>query len=244
MESGPKIIERLHLISVRCSRHDHDHPCPVCIEAQEKEEKARDEQIRKERREHPEPILSMCGVGKAMLGCSFESFQGAEKTKALLHECIERGDSILLIGNSGTGKSHLSIASLRELVINFKVNSQANACFITVPELLMEIRSTYNNDRYTEKEIVAKYANIPYLIMDDIGAEKDTPRSIEMLYIIIDRRNRELLPTIYTTNLSLPEIEQYLGPRIASRMAQSTVITLDLPDYRRKRNKLKVATHV
>jgi DNA replication protein DnaC len=229
---------------VRCSRHDHDHPCPACIEAQEKEEKARDEQIRKERREHPELILSMCGVGRAMLGHSLESFHGAEKTKDLLRKCLENGDSILLKGNTGTGKTHLAIASLRELVINFKVNSQADACVITVPELLMDIRSTYNSDKYTEKEIVAKYANIPYLIMDDIGAEKDTGRSIEMLYIIIDRRNREKLPTIYTTNLTLDEIEQYLGARIASRMTQSTVITLDLPDYRRKRNSLKVATHV
>ena len=236
-ETGQKIIEKLHLVSVRCRLHDTEHPCPFCIEQQQKEEEARREAEREERKQHPEPILSMCGVGKAMLGCSFESFQGAEKTKDLLRKSLKNGDSILLIGNNGAGKSHLATASLGELVINFKVNSQADACFITVPELLMDIRSTYNSDKYTEKEIVAKYGNIPYLIMDDMGAEKDTPRSIEMLYIIIDRRNREKLSTIYTTNLSLSEIEQYLGARIASRLAQSKVITLDLPDYRRKRTR-------
>ena len=75
-----------------------------------------------------------------------------------------------------------------------------------------------------------KYASFPYLILDDIGAEKSTDRSIVQLYTIINHRNNELLPTIYTTNLTLPEIEQYLGPRIASRMATARVITLDLPE--------------
>jgi DNA replication protein DnaC len=230
------------LVSVRCRLHDTEHPCPVCIEQQQKEEDARRQAEREERKQHPEPILSGCGVGKAMLGCSFESFQGAEKTKTLLHKCIEDGDSILLRGNTGAGKTHLAIAVLRDLVIDFEVNSPSDACVITVPELLMEIRSTYGSDKYTEEEVVKKYSRFPYLILDDIGAEKSTDWSIRILYMIIDRRNREMLPTIYTTNLSLSEIEEYLGPRIASRMAQSTVITLDLPDYRRKRSpSLRVA---
>ncbi len=182
-----------------------------------------------------------------MLGCSFESFIGADKTKELLLQCIQEGKSVVLIGrNTGAGKTHLAIAMLRELVITFKVNSKADACFITVPELLMEIRAAYNNNaEYTETEIVEKYASFPYLILDDIGAEKTTPWAMETLYIIIDRRSREKLPTIYTTNLTLSEIEQHLGPRIASRMAQSTVITLDMPDFRRKRTqRMEEVAHV
>jgi DNA replication protein DnaC len=251
VESGQKIIERLHLVSFRCNTHDVDHPCPFCIEEDNKKREIIDlelaaqmEQKQKERKEHPEYILAECGVGKRYWPCSFESFNGADKTKAVLRKCIDQGESILLTGNIGSGKTHFSIAVLRELIINFKVNSHSDACFISVPELLMLIRDTYGTGIHTELEVFTKYANIPYLILDDIGAEKSTDWTMERLYMIINHRNDALLPTIYTTNLSLPEIEQHLGPRIASRIAQATVITLDLPDYRRKRAPLRVAQNV
>jgi len=41
--------------------------------------------------------------------------------------------------------------------------------------------------------------------------------------------------TIVTSNLSLPEIEQHLGARIASRLSDMKVINIKMPDYRKKR---------
>jgi DNA replication protein DnaC len=107
-----------------------------------------------------------------------------------------------------------------------------------MPELLMEIRATYNvkkKDAPTEEEVVEKYSRCGVLVLDDLGAEKVTDFSITTLYLIIDRRNRDLRPTIVTTNLSLQEIGEKIDGRISSRLSEMKIVHLALPDYRKRR---------
>ena len=108
--------------------------------------------------------------------------------------------------------------------------------FVTVPELLFEIRQTFKDDSFeSEKSIVDKYSGVSLLVLDDLGAEKTTEWAESTLYLIIDRRNRDEKWTIVTSNLTLPEIEQTLGARIASRLSDMKVVNIKLPDYRKKR---------
>jgi len=74
-----------------------------------------------------------------------------------------------------------------------------------------------------------------FLIIDDLGAEKSTEFSITTLYIILDRRIRELKTTIITTNLSMSQIEEHLGARIASRLSEMKNIKINMPDHRKRR---------
>jgi DNA replication protein DnaC len=54
----------------------------------------------------------------------------------------------------------------------------------------------------------------------------------QIWYIIIDRRYSDMKPTIYTSNLSLGEIAEFYGDRIASRLSAGIVLTIDAKDYR------------
>jgi len=95
----------------------------------------------------------------------------------------------------------------------------------------------FNDDREpeTEEEIVNFYSDMDFLIIDDLGAEKSTEFSITTLYIILDRRIRELKTTIITTNLSMSQIEEHLGARIASRLSEMKNIKINMPDHRKRR---------
>jgi DNA replication protein DnaC len=206
----------------------------MCV-AQQQEALERRERVARERRGHPEPIMRLCGIKQRYPSCSFESFKGGG---GITTECIEflnKPQDIVLAGGPGNGKTHLAVAIVRELVKELKINGPQDCVFITVPDLLLEIRSTFREESSTEKEIVEKYSSVPYLVLDDIGAEKSAEWSITTLYLIIDRRTSEELPTIYTTNLSLEEIDTKLSSRIASRMAYAKVLKNGMPDYRRKR---------
>jgi DNA replication protein DnaC len=76
----------------------------------------------------------------------------------------------------------------------------------------------------------------PFLVLDDLGAEKDSEHALTTLYLIIDRRNRDELPTVVTTNYTPDEIESRLGARIASRLADMKTISLmKICDYRKRR---------
>lgn len=212
---------------------------------QEEERKQKNLQTQ---RENPEKVLRYWGVPQKHMSCSFDNFMGGDAAKEACIEASKKINSILLSGTTGCGKTHLAVAMMRRKVVETDIVYQTyslglwpekspKACFITVPELLLQIRATYNNksDR-TEEELIDEYGSVSLLVLDDLGSEKPTEWAESTLYLIIDRRNRDDRWTIVTTNLSLGEIEQRIGARIASRLADMKIIKLNLPDYRKKRH--------
>jgi DNA replication protein DnaC len=225
---------------------------------QKRKAKAEREELIKDKHDHPEKYLPY-SIPKKFRQSSFESFTGGDAIKKICRDFIngyERAiryvdgvpafddglksypGSLLFSGQTGSGKTHIAVAVVRELV---KEDRLYRATFTTAPEILLSIRNTFNkhdndDDHYkTEDEVISDYADVELLIIDDLGSEKTTDFTIQSLYLIIDRRNRELMPTIITTNLSLKEIEEKLDARIASRLADMKIIKINMPDYRKKR---------
>ena len=176
--------------------------------------------------EKPLPILP-----RRYLDYSFDNFQGGEKLINVLKRCMENKSNILLSGCTGSGKTHLAVACLREF------NTSDGALFITVPELLMKARATFKeNAELSEEQLVYAYTNRKLLCLDDLGAEKSTDYSITTLYLILNNRLAECHQTIITTNFNtLQEIENNFGARIASRLSEYEQIKINAPDWRKKR---------
>ena len=221
------------------------------------------EENKKKREKDPNGFMKRI-VPVKFIDRSLDSFSGLEQIKKLCIEysdgfirkkiCV-RGrsiaddglvgypGSILFTGKTGCGKTHLAVAIVRELVNRSAVY---DVKFITAPELLLEIRATFRPSAHkyddggrceadTEQDILDKYSKCELLVLDDLGAEKVSDFTIQSLYLVIDRRNRDLRPTIVTTNLSLEEIETQIDARMASRLADMKVVKLTMPDYRKKR---------
>lgn len=186
---------------------------------------------------NPEKYLALWQVPKKYLHSSFDNFQGGESVKKICQERVKKQEDVLLTGQTGCGKTHLAVSMMREFIVKstVKFDDGTAVFFITVPELLLEIRQSFNNPNTSEGSVVEKYSRAPFLILDDLGAEKTTEWAESTLYLIIDRRNRNMKWTIVTTNLSLKEIENNLGARIASRLSDMKIINIKLPDYRKKR---------
>ncbi|OPY78269.1 MAG: DNA replication protein DnaC [Syntrophorhabdus sp. PtaU1.Bin153] len=196
--------------------------------------------IRQQRR-HPERVLRVWKVPKKHIASSFENFQGGDAIKALCMDTADREKSIFMSGATGCGKTHLAVAMMRRRIETSSKHLEGNsskppvAIFTTVPELLFEIRQCYRDGGPSEAETVRKYADVPLLVLDDLGAEKDTTAAEAMLYLIIDRRDRECRWTIVTSNVDLAELQNTLGARIASRLSNMIVAPIKLGDYRKKR---------
>jgi len=211
--------------------------------------------ILEDRKKHPEKFMPTYNIPKKYLSYSLDTFKGEPKLIELCKAYAENPiKSLFFSGVCGCGKTHLAVSILREMVASGKLMEQlfcretarsgirfnhqvTSGIFTSAPELLLEIRNTFGDskDDVTEDEVINKYANMGFLILDDLGVEKSTEWAISTLYLIIDRRNREQRPTIFTSNLSLQQIEQHLSARIASRLADCKVIKIDRPDYRKKR---------
>jgi len=111
---------------------------------------------------------------------------------------------LYLHGNFGTGKSFLIAALLNELKNKYKVRTE----IIYVPELLRKLKDDLNlvGDKLYYLE------NIDILLLDDIGAEKVTDWGRdEIIGTIIQTRMNNGMPTFFTSNLNIEELEKHLS---------------------------------
>ena len=128
------------------------------------------------------------------------------------------GLGILYTGPVGSGKTYLAASIANELM-----EAELQVLFLVVPDLLDELRATYKSE-VNEMDLLDTARTIPILILDDLGAHNYTDWTRNRLYSIINYRMNEQLPTVITSNLSLDEMEDYIGVRTTSRIIQSSRI--------------------
>src|ERR687889_170434 len=141
----------------------------------------------------------------------------------------EAGNGLYFCGGVGTGKTHLAVAVMNELIRKKRVPS----LFVTVPELLDNLREVYNKPGRNLDEWMDAVQNADLLILDDLGSERVTDWVRERIFVIVNHRYRESLPTIFTSNTGPKDLAQQLGERTASRIiAMCDWIALEGEDYR------------
>ena len=108
-----------------------------------------------------------------------------------------KSDSLIIMGKSDTGKTHLAAAIANKLIENDKT-----VLMERLTNLLDRIRETYENNTKSENELIEIYSNVDMLIIDDLGTEKISSWALEKLYTIIQNRYENGLPIIITTRFN------------------------------------------
>ena len=111
---------------------------------------------------------------------------------------------IYLYGNFGTGKSYLIAALINELA-----KQNIRSAIVYVPEFLRLLKSSFSSD-YEEKYDYIK--TVPVLLLDDIGAENlSNWARDEIIGTILQYRMDQDLPTFFTSNLDLNQLEEHFS---------------------------------
>lgn len=134
---------------------------------------------------------------------------------------------LLLQGGYGCGKTHLAAA-----IANFAVGMGVPTLFLTVPDLLDQLRFSYDSESTTFEQRFDEIRNAPLLVLDDFGTQNATAWAQEKLFQILNYRYINRLPLVVTTNLDLDEIEARIRSRLADPELVSTV-RISAPDFRR-----------
>lgn len=182
----------------------------------------------------PEKILPAYGVPAKYLAASLFTFDGSPGIRrAATAWAAEPAGNLYLWGGTGTGKTYLAAAILREYV----KGARRTAYFRTVADLIRDIRATFDRDGGgdTEAELLDRYAGYGLLVFDDLGAENSTDFSTSTVLNLIDRRGNGGKATVITSNMTLSEISDRLDPRIASRLSEGQAWHIPGPDRRRAR---------
>lgn len=111
---------------------------------------------------------------------------------------------IYLHGSYGTGKTYLIAALFNELA-----KRNIKSAIIYVPEFLRVLKSSFGADFEDKYDYIKR---VPLLLLDDIGAEYLTPWARdEILGTILQYRMDEELPTFFTSNLNLKQLEEHFS---------------------------------
>lgn len=133
--------------------------------------------------------------------------RGWEKAKA-------GGYGLLFYGTPGTGKSHLAISILKELV-----PQGVTGLYTRVSDLIGYIRSQWRqNSEESSYQAVRRYVDLDLLVLDELGVQSGSPNEQALLFEVIDARLAENRPTIFLSNLTPFDLTSVIGVRIVDRI--------------------------
>lgn len=169
------------------------------------------------------------------------ALESANRYAAEFPTVWERGESLLLLGSVGNGKTHLAVGIAREAM-----KQGFNAIFITAAEMIGKAKETWGcRDGDSYETVIRRFASVDLLVLDEVGSIKCSGREREIMLAILGGRHNAMLPTIFTANLLKDELPLYLGDQIVSRLRESgsDVVVFNWQDYRPTKAKALAGSH-
>ena len=177
--------------------------------------------------------LEISGLGKLLDTQSFESFsldyytdkKEMESLVSFLQNYANNfgsgSQSLLFVGGTGLGKTHLSTAIAKVLI-----EKGYNVVYESAQNIFADFERDRFRDHYDQgyEMLGDRYLDADLLIIDDLGTEMVTNFSVSCLYNIINTRLNRSLPIIASTNLSSAEIRKMYNDRITSRLFGEFII--------------------
>lgn len=218
--------------------------CPTCTEREKEEKEA--QQVKKDlkgiqrRRFFSDSVFS----DDEQKQSSFDTFKienkeqdNALKLMRLVYKSIISDKPIhaMLIGNVGTGKSHLASA----LCLNVIKHTSKSVAFVNWRNYF-EARKTAHIAKYDDSkknyiERFERFKEVDVLVIDDLGAEEDRDANKKVFESIMDARVNKT--TVITTNIARRDFKPMYGERALSRYLscdgkENIVEMVETKDYR------------
>ncbi|MDW3714098.1 ATP-binding protein [Pseudomonas sp. 2023EL-01195] len=176
--------------------------------------------------------LIASGITPRFRSCSFDNFDHADDQakRSALESCrryaedfeaVQReGRSQLLLGNLGTGKTHLASAIVQSVIRKYS----ATAIVTTASEIARAVKATFaRSSKISERDVLDELASVDLLVIDEVGVQVSTGDfGPGLLHEVIDRRYQQVLPTILISNVTVEELPRFIGDRALDRLRQGS----------------------
>lgn len=186
-------------------------------------------------------LLEKSNLGRRFRDRTFETFQRREDLETAYRSAKEyaegfeenKGESLLFMGTPGTGKTHLAAAITNYVITQYGIPVK----FGSFIDILESIKKTFGGGASDpDQGIIRQLIEVPLLVIDDLGKERQTDWSNSVLYQVINGRYENYLPVIITTNETIGTMEKNVGKATVSRLIEMcSGIKMTGPDYRKQK---------
>ncbi|WP_164995910.1 ATP-binding protein [Miniphocaeibacter massiliensis] len=195
------------------------------------------------KQEYYKKIIESSGLKEKFEECTFENFNAysdelifaKSMCKSFVSDSLAK--NLLLLGKSGTGKTHLATAVCEKLLNIYK----KPILYVRYRELVQRLKGLTLSLEEREK-FIGKYKNISNLYIDDLFKNMDKRYETEkqLVFEILDYRYSKRLKTIITSEYNLKEllsIDEAIAGRLGERAKGYIMVFDNVKNYRAKRIK-------
>jgi DNA replication protein DnaC len=127
------------------------------------------------------------------------------------------GRAALLVGNIGTGKTHLASGVVQHVIREHG----ARAVITSAAEIVRVAKGVMRKGaQYTDRDVIDELASFDLLVIDEVGAQAGTEYERSLMHEVIDRRYQLVLPTVLVSNLTIEQLTAFIGERALDRLRQ------------------------
>jgi DNA replication protein DnaC len=146
---------------------------------------------------------------------------------------VDKKDDLLLVGQSGVGKSHIAKA-----LCIIACSQERRVLYTSCANMMADLHASLADDSLARR--LRRYANPELLLIDDLGydpIEQEQTREAQLLHKVLESRHGKA-STIVTSNLPVDAWAQYLGNQyltvalLDKLLFHATAITIEGPSYR------------
>lgn len=219
--------------------------CPGCeADRRRAEDEAREAEWAERDRLAFEAKLEEAAIPARFIGKNLDNFnadsEGKRYAVTVARDYLEnfparlkRGDGLILSGMPGTGKSHIAAAILQGIL------PKHVGMYATCMGAIRAVRETWRKDsERSEREVLNILGTVPLLVLDEIGVQYGTDGEQTIIFDILDRRYRDMMPSVLLTNQDKAGLKQFIGERAYDRLTETCRwVPFDWPSYRAQARK-------
>lgn len=209
--------------------------CPDCAKEQQSQ-REQDEIRRAYEAKQAERLAALFGraaIPPRFANRTFDGYQAeTDAQRHILKVCREYaeqfperlrdGSCLLLLGNPGTGKTHLATAIASEVI---RLHGLA-ALYSTVTDAIRRIKDNWTTRERPESEIIRMFASPALLVLDEIGIGWGSATELNLLFEIVNARYEAGKPIILAGNIEAAQVRECVGDRVRDRLREGSPKTL------------------
>lgn len=162
-------------------------------------------------------LKGCCGVGKKFYAASLKDYPKEDAVS--WRNILRKRRWIYVHGQLGTGKTHLLSALVQSRFI-----WGWDCWFSFVPQFLERLKRSFNgSSEEMTADLQHRAENCDLLALDDIGAEKTTEWTLQILTNIVNERYQKGLAAIFSSNLTVDDLAKRYS-RLADRIRERALV--------------------